>query len=268
MNVIRAQAKNSNSTRNSPSGPERSLTVIAAIPCFNVEQFIGDTVTKTRTHVDKVIVIDDGSTDNTLEVARAAGAEVIKHRTNKGYGESIKSCFEAAKAADADLLVVLDGDAQHDPSDIPKLLAPILNKEADIVIGSRFLQPNLNDFQSISTHFNQMPRYRKFGIDVITFLYNFGSRMKVSDAVSGFRAYSRRVLDTLSFTESGMSISVEVIIRAREKGLRTAEAPISCVYHSQSSTLNPVGMGLGIAFSVVKLRAAILWHNLIGAESA
>ena len=113
--------------------------VIAAIPCFNTEPFIADVVFKAKRYVDQVIVIDDGSHDNTAEAARAAGALVINHGANRGYGEAIKSCFEAAEANAAEILVILDGDGQHKPDEIPLLLAPILKGEADLIIGSRFL---------------------------------------------------------------------------------------------------------------------------------
>ncbi|MBT9141262.1 MAG: Undecaprenyl-phosphate mannosyltransferase [Dehalococcoidia bacterium] len=120
--------------------------VVAAIPCFNTKPAIAGVVSKARRYVDQVIVIDDGSHDGTAEAARAAGAGVINHSVNKGYGEAIKSCFKAAKANAADVLVILDGDGQHNPDEIPNLLTPILKGEADLVIGSHFLQPN----QSIS----------------------------------------------------------------------------------------------------------------------
>ena len=110
--------------------------IVAAIPCFNAEHFIADVVSKAKKYVDGVIVIDDGSHDGTAEVARAAGALVVNHGTNRGYGEAIKSCFETAKANAADVLVILDGDGQHKPDEIPLLLAPILKGEADLIIGS------------------------------------------------------------------------------------------------------------------------------------
>jgi glycosyltransferase involved in cell wall biosynthesis len=217
--------------------------VIAAIPCYDEEKFISEVVRRANKYVDLVIVIDDGSHDHTSQAAKAAGALIINHSVNKGYGESMKSCFEAAKVNHADILITLDGDNQHDPEEIAGFIAPILNGEADLVIGSRFLGDNGN-----------MPRYRKFGIKVITWLFNIGSKVKISDAQSGFRAYSRRVLDTLSLTERGMGISVEVLIKASEKGFCIKEVPISCIYHSEGSTINPLSHGLGVAFTVIKLR--------------
>ena len=166
------------------------LKIIAAIPAYNEGQFISQVVSETKQFVDDVVVIDDGSNDDTTEKA------------NKGYGESIKSCFNAAKSNYADILVTLDGDSQHDPHDIPQVLDPILKGEADLVIGSRFLKQTLltRSIQQIN-----IPRYRKFGIDVITFLYNFGSKVKVSDAQSGFRAYNENILNAFSPTEKGMA---------------------------------------------------------------
>ncbi|MBM3118684.1 MAG: glycosyltransferase family 2 protein [Chloroflexi bacterium] len=228
--------------------------IIAAIPAYNEAGFIGEVVSKAKRFVNEVVVIDDGSTDNTARTARSAGAIVIAHNANKGYGEAIKSCFKVATMEGADILVILDGDGQHDPNDIPKLLAPLLTKEADMVIGSRFLPPAQLTQGTQQTQRTNIRRYRKFGINTITFLLNLGSKTRVSDAQSGFRAYSRRLLDALSPTEKGMAASVEILIRAREKGFVIAEVPISCVYHSQSSSLNPVIHGLSVALTVIKLR--------------
>jgi glycosyltransferase involved in cell wall biosynthesis len=224
----------------SSDGPK----IIAAIPAYNEKQFISEVVFKTRRHVDEVIVIDDGSTDATSEVARAAGAKVIRHKTNQGAGAATRTAFEAAKRSHADILVTLDGDGQHNPDEIPQLLTSVLNGEADLVIGSRFLHPNLR----------QMPKYRKFGIDVITFLYNLGSKVRVSDSQCCFRAQNRRLIEAVNITEAGFSFSVQVLIQARKRGFIIKEVPVSCIYHSQGSSLNPVAHGLGVAFNVIKHR--------------
>jgi glycosyltransferase involved in cell wall biosynthesis len=221
----------------------RRPKVIAAIPCYNEEQFIGGVVHKTSQYVDQVVVVDDGSSDRTAEVAEAAGAMVVRHAVNQGYGEAIRTCFKMATSNGADILVTIDGDGQHSPDELPEVLEPLLIGEADLVIGNRFMSGATN-----------VPRYRKFGIDVITFLYNLGSRVKVSDAQSGFRAYRREVLDSVELTERGMGVSVQTIIQARRKGYRISEVPISCKYHSAGSTLNPVRHGVGVALTVVKLR--------------
>lgn len=222
-----------------------NLKIIAAIPAYNEQEFIGDVVIQAKKYVSQVIVIDDGSTDATAEVAAMAGALVIRHETNKNYGGAIKSCLDVGRKYDADLLVTLDGDGQHLPEEIPLVSKPIIEEKADIVVGSRFLK-NSN---------NGAPLYRKFGIGVITWLYNFGSSVKLSDAQSGFRAYNRKALDTLLFLEENkMAISVEIIIKARKNGLTICEVPISCKYHEQSSTLHPVTHGLNVALATLKYR--------------
>ena len=222
--------------------------VIAAIPCYNEERFIGEVVLNVRKYVDQVVVIDDGSHDGTSQVAIDAGALIVKHNVNKGYGESLKSCFEAAKANGAEIVVILDGDNQHSPHQILALLAPILKHEADLTIGSRFLDKGGRN----------IPRYRKFGIHIITWLFNAGSEIKLTDAQSGFRAYSTRIFDNISFTEKGMGISIEILIKAIGKGFTIQEVPITCAYHPGSSTQNPVRHGLGVALTVVKFRLKYL----------
>jgi glycosyltransferase involved in cell wall biosynthesis len=227
--------------------------VIAAIPCLNEEQFIGDIVTRARAFADMVIVIDDGSTDNTAESAEKAGARVIKHEARRGAGAATQTAFEAAKEYNADVLVTLDGDGQHNPDEIPQVLAPILRGEADLVIGSRF-QPNLGQSQPLSTNLKNVPKYRKFGIDVITWLYNVGSKVKVSDSQSCFRAHNRRLIEAINITENGFGFSVQMLVQARRKDFVIKEVPVSCIYHSEGSSLNPVVHGLGVAWGVVKIR--------------
>jgi len=240
-----------------PSG-ERRPKVVAVIPCFNTGDTVADVIVKAKKYVDQVIVVDDGSYDGTGEVARATGALVIKHSRNGGYGEAMKSCFEAAKANAADVLIILDGDGQHNPDEIPMALAPIFRGEADLVIGSRFLT---NDVA--------MPRYRKFGISVITLLFNLGSRTKVSDAQSGFRAYNKRMLETLSpLSEKGMSISIETLEKARRSGAVIKEVLISCFYIPSTLNLKAIKHGLGVALAVVKIRLKSTLNTLVGANNA
>ena len=229
--------------------------IITTIPCFNTESSIGDVVSRTTKYVDQVIVIDDGSSDDTVEAARVAGALAISHGVNRGYGEAIKSCFEAGRAGDADILVTLDGDGQHNPDEIQRVVAPILSGEADIVVGSRFLGSQGN-----------MPRYRRFGIRVITFLFNFGSKAKVSDAQSGFRAYSKKVLTTISITEARMSISIETLVKARRNGFVIKEVPVSCYYIPSRLNINAIKHGLSVAFAVIKIRFKSLFRASFGGK--
>ena len=215
------------------------MKIIAVIPCLNEEHFIKDVVVKTINYVDKVIVIDDGSKDATARVAQEAGAEVVSHPRSQGAGAATRTGFETALKHGADIVVTIDGDGQHNPEEIPRLLAPILKGQADLVIGSRFLDPDTN-----------MPHYRKLGIDAITWLYNWGSPVRVSDSQSGFRAHSRKLLEAVRITRKDFSFSIEVLVKSRRLGLVIAEVPVSCLYHASGSTMDPLSHGLRVAWSV------------------
>lgn len=225
------------------NGSKSQPKVIAAIPCFNEERFIAEVVKRARKYADQVIVIDDGSTDGTTQVARAAGALVINHKVNVGFGVAFKSYLSEAQRQGSDILVTLDGDGQNNPDEIPKVLAPIVSGEADIVIGSRFLGDR-----------GSMPKYRRFGINVITWLFNIGSKVKLSDAQSCFRAYSKKAISSLNITEKGFGASVQSLEQARRRSYIVAEVPISCAYHPASHSANPVVHGIGVALTVIKLR--------------
>jgi glycosyltransferase involved in cell wall biosynthesis len=218
------------------------MKIIAVIPCLDEENFIADVVSRAIVHVDHVLVIDDGSTDATAEVAQKAGAEVISHATRKGAGAATRTGFEAALKQRADIVVTLDGDGQHNPAEIPALLSPILEGKADLVIGSRFLCDT------------KIPLHRKFGIDIITRLYNVGHKEKIADGQSGFRAYSRKTLEAIKITYSGFGFSIQSLVQPRKNNLRITEIPISCIYHGAGSTLDPLTHGLSVAWAVVQIR--------------
>ena len=223
------------------------MKTITIIPAYNEEKNIAGVIKGVRKALKapEILVINDCSSDETSKLAKLAGATVIDLPLRLNYGATIQTGFEYALRNNYDIVILLDGDGQHNPDDIPRVLAPVLNGEADLVVGSRFLHPPQR---------TNIRRYRKFGIDVITWLYNFGSKIKVFDSQSCFRAHSRRLLEAVDVAESGFGFSVEVLIKARRKGFVIAEVPISCVYHSQGSSLNPVAHGLGVAFSVIRLR--------------
>ncbi|RLC81064.1 MAG: hypothetical protein DRJ03_09950 [Chloroflexi bacterium] len=250
------EEKQQMSVVNEPDPQEHNPLIVAAIPCYNEAHFIADVVRQTQQHVDITVVVDDGSTDGTAEAAQAAGAQVIRHPTNLGPGAAARNCLQAGLDRQADILVTLDGDGQHDPDEILQVIAPILAGEADLVIGSRFLG-----------RYNNVAGYRRFGINVITFLYNFGARAKITDGQSCFRAYNRRALDTLRITEPGFGFSVETLVQARNAGLRIREASISCVYHEESHSMNPVLHGVGVALMVVKHRGIAMLSSSAGSSA-
>ena len=183
---------------------------------YNEEETIGSVVTRALRYVDEVICIDDGSSDASARIAEACGATVIRHRVNRGYGGALKTLFLRASQLDADALVLLDSDGQHETADIPKLLKPILDGEADFAIGSRFVDGGGG---------TDMPAYRRLGIKVITAASNLSSDLGIKDTQSGFRAFSRTALERLRFDSEGMELSLEMLEDAHEKQLRVLEVP-------------------------------------------
>jgi len=219
----------------------RKPLVVAVIPCFNEERFIGSVVLKVKKHVDKVLVVDDGCTDGSAEVAMAAGALVVRHDCNRGLGAALRTAFQKAKELGADVVVRLDGDGQHNPDEIPTLVAPILRGEADVVIGSRFL-----------TGKERAPLYRRIGQRLLTVTTNLGSGTRVTDSQSGFRAFSAEAVEKIAITEDGFSAESEMQFAIGRGGLRLTEVPIAAIYTDKAKR-NPVGHGLSVLSRVLVL---------------
>jgi glycosyltransferase involved in cell wall biosynthesis len=217
--------------------------IVAVIPCYNTEAHVGEVVTKARKYVDEVIIVDDGSTDDTVNEATYAGAKVVGHDQNRGYGGAIRTCIREARRNDVDILVIIDGDGQHNADEIPLFIEPILKKEADLVIGSRFIK-----------HEHNMPGYREFGIKVITWLWNVFSKVRVTDAQSGFRSYSKPLMQDLVLYEDKMDISIEILEEARRLGAVIKEVPISCHYTHSRISINAFKHGIPVALSAIRLR--------------
>ena len=221
--------------------------VVVGIPAFNEEKTIARVVLEAQKHADVVVVCDDGSSDLTCEIAMRLGADVVRHEQNSGYGAAIKSLFQRAREMGADVLVTLDGDGQHNAKEIPNVLEPITNGTADVVIGSRF----------VDVHGTvEMPLYRRFGAKLITRMVNGSAKNGVTDAQSGFRAYSHRALESLSLVEAGMGASVELLLDASKHDLKVCEVPSSCKYRNgkvATSTENPITHGVGVVMSIIRL---------------
>ena len=217
------------------------LKVIVGIPAYNEEENIAKIIVQLQKITDSILVCDDGSTDLTGEIAEKMGAEVIKHTKNLGYGAAIGSLFNKAHEIGADVLVTFDADGQHRIDDINSVLEPILKNQADIVIGSRFLNNKDN-----------VPKYRKLGIQAITGLTNVTTGNNITDAQSGFRAYSKDVLQNLTPSEYGMGVSTEILIKAAKNKFRIKEVPITILYEGDTSTHNPISHGVSVILSTVK----------------
>ncbi len=217
------------------------MKIVIGIPAFNEEKNIAGLLIKLKKISQNIIVCDDGSKDLTGKIAENLGAIVIQHKKNLGYGSAIKSIFLKAHEVNADVLVTFDADGQHRIEDINTILEPIKKNIADIVIGSRFLNNN-----------QQMPKYRKIGIQTITKLTNVTGGTKITDSQSGFRAYSKKILENIKPTESGMGISTEILIKTQKAGYRITEVPITILYEGDTSTHNPVSHGTSVIFSTLK----------------
>ncbi len=220
------------------------MKIVIGIPAFNEEKNIAGILIKLKKFIEDIVVCDDGSNDLTAKISEELGAIVIKHEKNLGYGAAIKSIFLKSQEINADVLITFDADGQHRIEDINKVLEPIKDNTADVVIGSRFL----NNKQKI-------PKYRKVGIKAITELTNIVSGTKITDSQSGFRAYNKKILEKINPTESGMGISTEILIKIQKSGLRITEVPIIISYEGETSTHNPISHGSSVIFSTLKFVA-------------
>jgi glycosyltransferase involved in cell wall biosynthesis len=217
------------------------MKIVIGLPAYNEEKSIASIITQLKKITDKIIVCNDGSLDQTRQIAEKMDVSVINHSKNMGYGASIKSIFTRFMEIDGDILVTFDADGQHRVNDIEIVTKPIMNNEADIVIGSRFLNNN-----------TEIPKYRKLGIKAITNLTNVGIDNKITDSQSGFRAYTKQVIAQVLPTEIGMGISTEILIKANKNGFRIKEVPIKILYQGDTSTHNPVSHGVSVLLSTMK----------------
>jgi len=218
------------------------MKISIGIPAYNEEKNIAVIITKLKKIADTIIVCNDGSSDTTAEIAENLGAIVINHEKNLGYGAAIKSIFQKSKELGSDVLVTFDADGQHRIEDIKKVTKPIENGDADLVIGSRFLDEARE----------KIPEYRKLGIKIITKITNSTLKEKITDSQSGFRAYSKNLISKLNISDIGMGISTEIIIKASSLDFKIAEVPIIINYDGNTSTHNPVSHGTSVLFSTIK----------------
>lgn len=220
------------------------MKTIVAIPAYNEATRITEVVQRVLPFATETVVIDDASTDDTGVRARAAGARVLRHVVNRDLGGAIQTAFAYARAQDADVLVTIDGDGQFHAEEIPRLLAPIQQGLADVVVGSRFLQANA------------VPFVRRWGNRVGNWVTRLLFGARVTDSQSGFRAFTRRALAIMTLETNGMEISSEIVKEIHEKRLRCVEVPVSVLYDDYS-----LSKGQGVARGI-RTFLALLLHRV------
>ncbi len=194
------------------------MRLVVIIPAYNEEKNISQVISGVKKYTDNIIVIDDGSKDKTYQIALKNGAKVYRHLINRGLGGALGTGIKAALLEGADIIVTLDADGQHDPEEIPKLLKPIISREADIVIGSRFLRNQ------------KMPIFRKAGNYFFNLTTFFLFRIWSTDSQSGMRAFNKKVAENLNIFTSGMEVSSEIMKEIKFYKLRLKEVPIKAIY--------------------------------------
>jgi glycosyltransferase involved in cell wall biosynthesis len=205
---------------------EKPHMIVAGIPAYNAETSIAGTILRSKKHVNRIIVVDDGSADYTAKIAESLGATVVSNARNVGKGQALRTIFQLARQLEADVLVTIDADGQHDPDDIPQIVEPILEHAADVVVGSRSAAPLIR-------------RVGQRALDTATDVRDVNGFLV--DSQCGFRAYSRKAFNQLDFVESGMGAESESLKKASELGLTIQQVPIHVRYGGESDhSLHPV----------------------------
>jgi len=236
-----------------------NMRTLALIPCYNEEDTIGSIVLKTKRYVDEVLVVDDGSIDDTTKVAGEAGAVVITHEKNCGKGIAIRTGFKYALQKNYDYVVTIDGDGQHNPAEISDVLGNLINNGHDISLG--FRQGNTTE----------MPGWRKVGKRVLDYATSFGNGGYVTDSQCGFRAFNKKAIQSITprLNSDAFCIESEQLIKAHELGLEITETNVSCKYNNlkNTSTKDPTSHGFSVLSYIIWLvaeRRPLLFIGLPG----
>ncbi len=238
---IKSRPLKAGENQDSPVQPHPEYLILVAMPAFNEEKYIAKTIVLAKKYATEVLVVDDGSTDATADIAEALGAIVVQHPTNKGYGSALHTIFDSARELNADILVIIDADGQHNPNDIPKLIEG-LDQGVDVVIGSRFLDTNGSG----------IPTYRKAGMKVLDMATLAAGGINVTDTQSGFRAYGKRAIEAIQVNNNGMAAGSEILLQIKENNLRVGEVPIVARYDlGNTSSQGPLAHGLGVLSSII-----------------
>lgn len=241
-----SKCDNIDSSRNVYKEKESSENVVAIIPAFNEEDNIVNIINSVKKFVNFVIVVDDGSIDNTYQNAISTGVKVIRNTRNRGKGFALKRGFQMCAQYNPDIVITIDADGQHNAEEIPKLIIPIKDGMADMVIGSRF--------NTMSR--KEIPLIRGVGLSLIGILNESLTRIKVKDTQSGFRAYNKTILNIVSDYESvGYGGEMEQLAQAEENKLNIMEVPVTIKYKglTKTSKKNSFTHGAHIVSTILKI---------------
>jgi len=219
----------------------KQYKIVVIIPAYNEERFIGSVVLKLREFPVKIIVVDDGSTDDTAALAKAAGARVFSLPSNQGKGAALNFGFQQARVYHPDVVVLIDGDGQHLPEELPGVICPILNGEADIAVGSRYINNSSNT-----------PLDRRLGHKLIGFLTSLATGVEVADSQNGYRAFSKKAYEQIRFNSSDFSVESEMQFLANEFGLTVKEVPITIRYLDKQKR-TAIQQGMIVLSGIIKL---------------
>jgi len=215
--------------------------IVAVIPAYNEELTVGSVVLLTGRVAAKTLVVDDGSVDRTGEIASRAGAEVIRHDTNRGKARAVMTGLLKARDLNPSIVVLLDADGQNNPSEISRVIQPVLEGRADLVIGSRFIGSG-----------SDVPGYRRLGQKIFDWAQNLGSGFKTTDSQSGFRALGPKALGHLDFSSEDYNIESDMVNYFSDKGLKIVEVPVSVRYDvPHRHKTHPLFHGAGLMSNVI-----------------
>lgn len=207
------------------------MRICAVIPAFNNETTISRVVEKTRGEIDHVLVVDDGSTDETARLAQDAGAHVIRVSKNRGKGNALRMSFHYAVTNDFDAIITLDSDLQHDPSEIPKFIKHHATTKSKIVVGARLRGRG------------KMPRVRYANNIIGTYTFSWLIGQPVEDSQCGFRLYDREVMENIHILNDGFEAEADILLRAGKRGYKIGFVPIRTIYfsnHQHRSYYRPI----------------------------
>lgn len=230
--------------------------VVVVMPAYNAAKTLRITYNAIpKEEVDHVILVDDGSTDETLKIANELKLEVFVHTRNFGYGANQKTCYTEALKAGADIVVMLHPDYQYDPTLLPTLVAPMASSEADVVLGSRFLQGDVLQ--------QGMPWWKYLGNRFLTWVENLVLGLDLSEYHTGYRAYSRSVLEKVPFllNSDKFVFDQEMLVQATYMGFRIKEVPVPTRYFAEASSAGFVTSAV-YGLSILLLLGRYLLHRM------